>query len=263
MAAPKLTNRKPWFEDLTGMKFWRLTVIACEGFRSEASFNRSWRCKCSCLSGIEVIVQGSSLKNGNTKSCGCLKREKMAGSEGRLRSEIPGEVRVLDRFPGYLFSSTGDTWSCWNASKLPCMTKLYYRLKPKKQDGNHLKVKVQKKWRWLHALILEAFKGPCPKGLECRHLNGDPTDNQPSNLEWGTRSENIQDRIRHGESAGWTGSIHGVVKLNDDSARAIYLRRMQGATLGEIAEEFGVSTATVWSISKGRTWTHATGHHNT
>jgi hypothetical protein len=136
-------------------------------------------------------------------------------------------------------------------------------LKPKKQDGNHLKVKVQKKWRWLHALILEAFKGPCPKGLECRHLNGDPTDNQPSNLEWGTRSENIQDRIRHGESAGWTGSIHGVVKLNDDSARAIYLRRMQGATLGEIAEEFGVSTATVWSISKGRTWTHATGHHNT
>jgi hypothetical protein len=262
MARPKFTNRKPWFKDLTGMQFGRLTVIANEGFRCESSFNRSWRCKCSCLSGIEVIVQGSSLKNGNTKSCGCLKREKMAGSEGRLHSKIPGEVRVIDRYPGYLFSSTGDAWSCWNAAVPACMTRLYYRLRPRKSENNHLTVKVQKKALWLHALILEAFKGPCPPGLECRHLDGDPTDNRPSKLCWGTRSENIQDRIRHGKSANWTGSIHGVVKLNDDSARVIYLRRKRGDSLKEIAEDFGVSAATVWSISKGRTWTHATGHHN-
>lgn len=55
------------FEDLTGQKFGRWTVIKYIG-------NSKWLCKCDC--GNIKVVQGGSLKNGNTQSCGCLQKEK-------------------------------------------------------------------------------------------------------------------------------------------------------------------------------------------
>jgi hypothetical protein len=46
--------------------------------------------------------------------------------------------------------------------------------------------------------VLEAFVGPRPPGLECRHLDGNPANSVLANLAWGTHSENMQDRVRHG-----------------------------------------------------------------
>src|ERR1700722_12370957 len=34
----------------------------------------------------------------------------------------------------------------------------------------------------VHTLVLEAFVGPRPEGMECRHGNGDHTDNRLGNL---------------------------------------------------------------------------------
>lgn len=51
----------------------------------------------------------------------------------------------------------------------------------------------------VHRLVLEVFVGPCPEGMETRHLDGDPHRNWwPENLAWGTHTENMQDRVRHG-----------------------------------------------------------------
>lgn len=47
-------------------------------------------------------------------------------------------------------------------------------------------------------LVIEAFVGPCPRGMECCHNDGDPTNNHVSNLRWDTRSNNIYDAVRHG-----------------------------------------------------------------
>ena len=56
--------------DLTGQKFGRLTVIK----RAENKGKRvAWLCKCEC--GNEIVIIGSNLKNGSTKSCGCYKKE--------------------------------------------------------------------------------------------------------------------------------------------------------------------------------------------
>jgi len=52
--------------------------------------------------------------------------------------------------------------------------------------------------RKIHTLVLEAFVGPAPPGLECRHADGDKTNNRLNNLSWGTGSENTLDRVRHG-----------------------------------------------------------------
>lgn len=50
----------------------------------------------------------------------------------------------------------------------------------------------------VHALVLEAFVGPRPSGLEGCHNNGDPSDNNVSNLRWDSRSSNLRDAVRHG-----------------------------------------------------------------
>jgi hypothetical protein len=48
-----------------------------------------------------------------------------------------------------------------------------------------------------HALVLDAFVGPCPPGYLRRHLNDIPSDNYLTNLAYGTPTDNILDRIRN------------------------------------------------------------------
>lgn len=58
--------------DLTGHKYGRLTVLGDVGKRTK---NKGilWQCLCEC--GQIAFVKGAHLKNGATRSCGCLNRE--------------------------------------------------------------------------------------------------------------------------------------------------------------------------------------------
>lgn len=60
---------------LENKKFGRLTVIKMvENYVSPSGTTRSqWLCKCDC--GNHIITTADKLKNGNTKSCGCLKSD--------------------------------------------------------------------------------------------------------------------------------------------------------------------------------------------
>lgn len=58
--------------DITGNKYGRLTVIQQDEKRKNNQIN--WKCVCDCGK-KDVIVKGANLKNGRTKSCGCLQRE--------------------------------------------------------------------------------------------------------------------------------------------------------------------------------------------
>lgn len=51
---------------------------------------------------------------------------------------------------------------------------------------------------FIHRLVLDAFVGPQPVGMEACHNNGDPTDNALRNLRWDTHSENLRDKRKHG-----------------------------------------------------------------
>lgn len=50
----------------------------------------------------------------------------------------------------------------------------------------------------VHRAVMLAFVGPCPDGLQVRHLDGDPANNALSNLAYGTASQNMRDVVRHG-----------------------------------------------------------------
>lgn len=53
-----------------------------------------------------------------------------------------------------------------------------------------------------HVLVLTAFKGSCPTGMESCHKNRNRLDNWIGNLYWGTRKQNVKDMERHGTCAG-------------------------------------------------------------
>ncbi len=59
------------FIDLTGQRFGRWLVLKLAGKKSgNTSY---WRCICDC--GTEKDVLRNGLRNGSSKSCGCLRRE--------------------------------------------------------------------------------------------------------------------------------------------------------------------------------------------
>lgn len=72
------------FIDLTGQKFGRLTVI--KQAKNNKYNHTCWLCKCDC--GKEVVAESNSLKNGRTKSCGCLRSEKLKLKRGINYYEI-------------------------------------------------------------------------------------------------------------------------------------------------------------------------------
>lgn len=57
-------------KDMTGITFGKLTVISKSNFKNSYSNHTYWNCKCEC--GNTCTVMGQNLRNGTTKSCGCL-----------------------------------------------------------------------------------------------------------------------------------------------------------------------------------------------
>jgi hypothetical protein len=78
--------------------------------------------------------------------------------------------------------------------------------------------------RPVHRLVLETFVGPCPEGMEARHLDGDKGNPALSNLAWGTRAENREDQRRHGTmprgDRHWSRTLpHRVARGDRNGAR--------------------------------------------
>lgn len=65
-------------DDLTGRRFGRLTVLGYVGsYRTLPTSHTCalWECRCDC--GNLTKVPSGSLKQGTTRSCGCLRRDRL------------------------------------------------------------------------------------------------------------------------------------------------------------------------------------------
>lgn len=65
-------THKSRYEDLTGQRFGRLVAVEKCGISNKR--NQVWKCICDC--GNEIKTEAYRLKNGTTKSCGCLQKDK-------------------------------------------------------------------------------------------------------------------------------------------------------------------------------------------
>lgn len=74
------------FVDITGKKFGRLTALKCVGTKENRAM---WLFECEC--GNRVVLPGKEVRTGNTKSCGCLKRDsstERAFVDGRSKERL-------------------------------------------------------------------------------------------------------------------------------------------------------------------------------
>ena len=82
------------FLDLTGKKFGRLTVIGMADSIKRPNGKRMGVCLCVCDCGNKLEVPSCALKSGNTKSCGCLKKEKIRAHTDLIGMKF-GKLRVI------------------------------------------------------------------------------------------------------------------------------------------------------------------------
>ena len=109
--------------------------------------------------------------------------------------------------------------------------------------------------RLVHHLVLEAFVGLCPPGMECCHNNGDPTDNRLSNLRWDTHLNNEKDKRGHGTRPH--GSKHWRAILTEEDVRKMRSMYQSGKySKIALARLFGTSIWNVYPILKRQTWVH-------
>ena len=169
------------------------------------------------------------------------------GYGGHYEASSEGRIRVKDRVIVKKHPMTG-------------------KMTENKYKGRLLKPCVSDKWGHtsvtlgvdginysssVHKLVLMAFVGARPHGMEACHNNGIANDNRISNLRWDTHYENNQDRKKHGKYA--VGQNHPMAKLSNEIVRQIKASGLNGP---QVAEKYGIGTSTAHRIITGRSWTH-------
>lgn len=83
--------------DLTGQKFGRLTVLY-RGDKVEHGKSVKWYCQCDC--GNCCWITSNGLRTGNSKSCGCLKKEKNAelGKKNKGKRHKFNTFKILEDY---------------------------------------------------------------------------------------------------------------------------------------------------------------------
>ena len=88
-------------------------------------------------------------------------------------------------FGSYFISNDGKV-KRYEKELKPCIINGYHRI--------GLYENGKQKWYLVHRLVLTLFKGECPDGYECDHIDINKINNRIDNLRWVTRYENIMNR---------------------------------------------------------------------
>lgn len=158
-------------------------------------------------------------------------------------------MKLIPRLPGAFATEQGEIYA-------------YAKyLIPAHSDGKYMCIYWRGRKYRVHRLVLEAFVGPCPPGMECCHNNGNPADNRLENLRWDTRSANCLDAVQHGTSPGLTsryGESNPSAKLTLDQVQMIRVAYADGAgTQKDFADMFGVAPSTIAMLLRGYNWPDA------
>lgn len=162
MADKSFTKRAYNFKDISGQKFNRLTAIKFDGCRR--TYGKAlafWIFRCDC--GTELSRCSTSVISGNTKSCGCLRRE-----AARNRQRTHG------------LSETNE-YKIWQLVKNRCLNENAEDYELYGGRG----ITVCDEWRYSFTAFLESV-GPRPQGMSLDRIDNNG-HYEPSNVRWTTQ----------------------------------------------------------------------------
>ena len=174
--------------DLTYKKFGRLRVIRKHNERSKNNLIQ-WVCTCECNPNVEIIKIGKYLLNGDTKSCGCIKREMLIQ---RNKTVLKQKNRKFNKFNingdyGILYIDNEEyLFDIEDYDEI----KHYRWVVDKDGYARTLSKPFEKSGCFLHRLIMNADF----KKITIDHINRDKKDNRKINLRLATHQENTRNR---------------------------------------------------------------------
>lgn len=169
------------FKDLTGNRYGKLTVV--KRVYKDGERKTHWLCKCDC--GNETVVSSDNLKNGHTKSCGCLRVET---SKVSLTTHGLSKTRLYKIYKG-----------------MKERTMKEYNKKYKNYGGRGIKICDE----WLNdfkTFYEWAISNGYEEGLTIDRIdvNG---NYEPSNCRWATIKEQQNNR-RNNHNITYNGETH-------------------------------------------------------
>jgi len=211
-----------------GEKYGRLTVIR-EVRKAEADGRRYRAAVCRCDCGKEITPHVSSLKSGDTQSCGC--------SRGQSKYEwkpcpVCGALAMIRR----------DHRSCSRACGYE-LARVARQAASPSYDVWHKRIKKA--------------RGPA-SSFACVDC-GEPAQ------DWSTvnpASDDVQSRFQprcrkcHRYYDGAVGEGNPRAKLTGRKVRELRARRAEGLTYRQLAAEFGISDASACAAVNRKTWAH-------
>src|SRR5687767_11914154 len=96
------------------------------------------------------------------------------------------EYRDVPGFPGYRVGDDGSVWSAWTRAAPPGCGAIqsvigdrWVRKKYRTNKAGYSRITLRSAAgkdtsQYVHRLVLAAFVGPCPEGMECLHGPGGP-----------------------------------------------------------------------------------------
>lgn len=174
--------------DISGERFGRLTVIRYSHKTpiKNGKYYNFWVCKCDC--GVEKTINVNSLKNGDTKSCGCLNMEvvKLLGITHGLLKEYKREN------------------SSWMAMKQRCNNKNTKQY----ADYGGRGIGYAKAWERFENFVRDM--GHCPRGMTLERKNNE-IGYSKSNCVWATKIDQQNNR-RNNVWITWKGETKTITQ---------------------------------------------------
>ena len=204
------------FKDLTGMKFGRLIVL--NYFGKNKSGNSLWVCSCNCGKTTNPII-GSSLINGNTKSCGCYEKENLKIYQQKLKKY--NKYETIDKITKVYLNNTDEYFICnkyiWEQDNVNSFCWV-------KNKGGYICTRLNNgKVVLFHKYITNTSKTEI-----IDHINGNMLDNRLENYRITTQCKNTwNSKTNKNNTSGTTG-----VAFSDNRWVAIIGYKNKRITLG-------------------------------
>lgn len=212
------------FIDMTGKIYGFFTVISHHS--EKINDKMVYFCECICRCGNKRTVESSKLRNGKTKSCGCIQ------SSHVKREQIFSK--------NYTIKDNG----CWE-----------WKGFRDKNGYGELGRAIKGIERKAHRFSYAKFKGKIPKDLCVCHSCDNPGCVNPDHLFVGTNKENHQDKVE--KSRHVKGEECHKSKLNEEQVKSILSLYKSGRyTQRQLASIYTVNQYAIWAIVNRKSWKH-------
>ena len=207
-------------KSLVGDKFGRLTIVS-EAER--AGRHRRWNVRCDC--GVQLVVYQDPMRDGRTRSCGCLNKEKASA-----RRMTHGKTQTAE-------------YRSWVQMRKRCLSPG----DPAYPQYGGRGIKVCERWNRFEHFLADMGPKPSPSHSIDRMRNDGSYE--PGNCRWATKKEQAENR----------GSVHKV-QLGNEIVTATEAAKRVGLPAGALQARLRRG----WSVQRAlsepkRSWTNGLG----